>query len=149
MNGVARKEAFEDEFRKWVVADPERVKKYGTILDEYASIYETYTHNYLVNTYTNEVFGSSGVEPATLAAAFRRAVEMAAKKDSGLDAELKRLQEYADGFFRNYDRNVSEKLFVAVMEHVLQEYRLNGSQMLQGTGCFMRGRFQISCGETV
>lgn len=116
MNGVARKEAFEDEFRKWVAADPERVKKYGTILDEYASIYETYTHNYLVNTYTNEVFGSSGVEPAALASAFRRAVEMAAKKDSGLDAELKRLQEYADGFFRNYDRNVSEKLFVAVMD---------------------------------
>ncbi len=116
MNGAARKEAFEDEFRKWVAADPERVKKYGTILDEYASIYETYTHNYLVNTYTNEVFGSSGVEPAALASAFRRAVEMAAKKDSGLDAELKRLQEYADGFFRNYDRNVSEKLFVAVMD---------------------------------
>ena len=116
MNGVARKEAFEDEFRKWVAADPERVKKYGTLLDEYASIYETYTHNYLVNTYTNEVFGSSGVEPAALASAFRRAVEMAAKKDSGLDAELKRLQEYADGFFRNYDRNVSEKLFVAVMD---------------------------------
>ena len=116
MNGVARKEAFEDEFRKWVAADPERVKKYGTILDEYSSIYETYTYNYLVNTYTNEVFGSSGVEPAALASAFRRAVEMAAKKDSGLDAELKRLQEYADGFFRNYDRNVSEKLFVAVMD---------------------------------
>ncbi len=116
MNGVARKEAFEDEFRKWVAADPERVKKYGTILDEYSSIYETYTYNYLVNTYTNEVFGSSGVEPVALASAFRRAVEMAAKKDSGLDAELKRLQEYADGFFRNYDRNVSEKLFVAVMD---------------------------------
>ena len=54
--------------------------------------------------------------PVALASAFRRAVEMAAKKDSGLDAELKRLQEYADGFFRNYDRNVSEKLFVAVMD---------------------------------
>ena len=62
------------------------------------------------------MFGSTGVEPASLAGAFKRAVEMASGKESGLDNELKRVQEYADGFFRNYDRNVSEKLFVAVME---------------------------------
>ena len=116
MNGVARKQAFEMEFMKWVAADPERVRKYGKILDEYADIYGSYTHNYLVNSYTNEVFGSAGVEPASLAGAFRRAVEMASKKDPELDKELKRLQEYADGYFRNYDRNVSEQLFVAVMD---------------------------------
>jgi hypothetical protein len=116
MKGVERKEAFEKEFTDWVAADPERVRKYGKILNEYRDIYETYTHNYLVNTYTNEVFGSSGAEPVALAAAFRRAVEMAAKKDPGLEKELKRLQDYTDGFFRNYDRNVSEQLFIAVME---------------------------------
>ena len=116
MNGVARKEAFEKEFTAWVAADPERMIKYGKILDEYKKIYETYTNNYLVNTYTNEVFGSSGVEPASLAAAFRRAVEMATVNNPELERELKRLQGYAEDFFRNFDRNVSEKLFVAVMD---------------------------------
>ncbi len=116
MNGVARKEAFEKEFRSWVAADPERERKYGKILDEYAGIYSGYTHNYLVNSYTNDVFGSSGVEPASLAGAFRRAVEMASRKDPELEKELKRLQEYADGYFRNFDRHVSEQLFVAVMD---------------------------------
>jgi hypothetical protein len=116
MNGVERKEIFEKEFSEWVAADPVRMGKYGKILDDYSEIYKTYTHNYLVNAYTNEVFGSAGVEPAVLAAAFRRAVEMAVKKDSGLEKELKRLQDYSDGFFRNYDRNVSQQLFVAVME---------------------------------
>lgn len=116
MNGVARKEAFEKEFTAWVTADPERISKYGKILDEYKDIYESYTHNYLVNTYTNEVFGSSGVEPASLAIAFRRAVEMVSRKDPELEKELKRLQDYADGFFRNFDRNVSQQLFVAVMD---------------------------------
>ncbi|MCU0457966.1 MAG: S46 family peptidase [Bacteroidales bacterium] len=116
MNGVARKEAFEKEFMEWVAADPERVKKYGKILDEYRDIYKTYTHNYLVNTYTNEVFGSAGVEPASLAAAFRRAVEMAEKKDPGLEKELQRLRDYTDNYFRNFDRHVSEQLFVAVMD---------------------------------
>ncbi len=116
MNGVALKEAFEKEFRQWVAADPERVRKYGKILDGYAEIYPAYTHNYLVNSYTGDVFGAAGVEPASLAGAFRRAAELAAKKDPGLGKELERLQEYADGFFRNFDRNVSEQLFVAVMD---------------------------------
>ena len=116
MNGVARKEAFEKEFTAWVAGDPERIRKYGKILDEYRTIYETYTHNYLVNAYTSEVFGSSGVEPASLAAAFRRAVEMASVKNPELDKELKRLQGYAEDFFRDFDPNVSEKLFTAVMD---------------------------------
>lgn len=89
MNGVARKESFEKEFTKWVAADPARVTKYGKILDEYRDIYATYTHNYLVNTYTNEVFGSAGVEPAYLAAAFRRAVEMAEKRIRHLRRSLR------------------------------------------------------------
>lgn len=99
MNGVARKQAFEKEFMEWVSADPERLRRYGKILDEYAEIYGSYTTNYFVNSYTNEVFGSTGVEPASLAGAFKRAVEMASGKESGLDNELKRVQEYADGFF--------------------------------------------------
>ena len=120
MNGIERKEAFEKEFTEWVAADPERTRKYGKILDEYADIYKNYTHNYLVNVYTSEVFGSSGTEPAGLAGAFRRAVEMAQKKDPALkpelDKELQRIQGYADSYFRNFDVNVSKQLFVAVME---------------------------------
>ncbi|HRW26379.1 MAG TPA: S46 family peptidase [Bacteroidales bacterium] len=120
MNGVERKEASEKEFSEWVSADPGRTRKYGNILSEYAKIYEEYTHNYLVAIYTNEVFGSTGVEPAALAGAFNRAVEIAGKKDTGqkaeLEKELQRLSGYADNFFRNFDMNVSKQLFVAVME---------------------------------
>jgi len=120
MKGVERKEAFEKEFAEWVSADPGRTKRYGDILGEYAEIYEEYTHNYLVAIYTNEVFGSTGVEPVALAGAFTRAVEMAGKKDPGqkaeLEKELQRLSGYADNFFRNFDMNVSKQLFVAVME---------------------------------
>ncbi len=115
-DGVGRKEAFEKEFTAWVNADNSRREKYGKILDEYREIYSSYTHNTLINTYTSEVFGTAGVEPATLAGSFSRAVEMAEKRDAGLAKELERLAGLADNFFKNYDRNVSEQLFVAVME---------------------------------
>ncbi len=116
MNGVARKEAFEKEFTAWVAADPGRTRKYGTIMDQYAEIYDSYVKYYLVNAYTTEVYGPTGTEPASLAIAFRRAVEMAALKNPDLGDELKRLKDYAANFFKNYDRDVSQKLFVAVMD---------------------------------
>ncbi len=116
MDGVERKEAFEKEFTSWVQADPARTLKYGTILDEYDEIYQSYVKYYLVNVYTSEVFGSAGAEPAALVAAFRRAVELATKQSPDLEKELQRLKEYAAGFFRNYDQDVSKKLFIAVME---------------------------------
>lgn len=116
MNGVERKEAFEKEFTSWVQADQARTRKYGNILEQYDEIYQSYVKYYLVSVYNSEVFGSAGTEPAALAGAFRRAVELAAKQSPDLEKELQRLKDYAAGFFRNYDQDVSKKLFVAVME---------------------------------
>lgn len=148
MNSVARKEAFEREFTVWVAADPERFRKYGNILDEYNHIYENYTHNYLVNVYTSEVFGASGVEPAALAGSFRRAVEMAEKNDPELDKELKRLQEYAEGFFRDFDRKVSQQLFVAVMDlygrNIEPEWQADAYREMAAS---CRGNFSLAAGK--
>ncbi len=116
LKGVERKEAFEKEFTSWVQADPARTLKYGPIMQQYADIYDSYVKYYLVNVYTSEVFGSSGAEPVALAGSFRRAVELAAKQSPDLDKELLRLKDYTAGFFRNYDQDVSRKLFIAVMD---------------------------------
>ncbi|MFZ2287934.1 MAG: S46 family peptidase [Bacteroidales bacterium] len=116
MNGVERKESFEKDFTSWAEADPTRSAKYGTILGQYSEIYHNYVKYYLVNVYTSEVFGSSGAEPVALAGAFRRAVELASAKSPDLDKELQRIKDYTSGFFRNYDADVSKKLFVAVMD---------------------------------
>jgi hypothetical protein len=115
MNGVERKKAFERNFMTWVSEDPERVKKYGNILDQYSKIYPDYQMYYLVNSYTSEVFFSAGAEAVTLASRFRRAVELAGQKSPDLEKELERLSGYVEGFFRNYDASVDKKLFVAVM----------------------------------
>ena len=116
MNGVEKKEEFEKAFMAWVEAEPVRTQKYGKILDQYAEIYERYVEYYLVNIYTNEVFGSSGAESVSLAGGFRRAVELASQQSPELGKELQRLKDYAGNFFRNYDQDVSKKLFVAVMD---------------------------------
>ncbi|MDZ7634657.1 MAG: S46 family peptidase [Bacteroidales bacterium] len=116
MKGVEQKEAFEKEFMAWVEADPARTQKYGKIPGQYADIYDRYVEYYLVSIYTNEVFGSTGAEPVSLAGGFRRAVEMAAQQSPDLGKEIQRLRDYSGSFFRNYDQDVSKKLFVAVMD---------------------------------
>jgi len=115
MNGVERKEASEKEFVAWVAEDPERIRKYGGIFDQYSEIYNSYQDLYLVNIYTSEVFFSSGAEAVGLAGRFGRAAELASENSTGLDKELERMNGYATGFFRNYDPSVDKKLFVAVM----------------------------------
>ncbi|MRR20028.1 serine protease, partial [bacterium] len=50
------------------------------------------------------------------AGAFTRAVELSAQQSPDLPKELQRLKDYAGSWFRNYDQDVSKKLFVAVMD---------------------------------
>ncbi|MFN2314686.1 MAG: S46 family peptidase, partial [Bacteroidales bacterium] len=48
LKAVERKEAFEKEFTSWVQADPARTRKYGSIMEQYAEIYDTYVKYFLV-----------------------------------------------------------------------------------------------------
>jgi hypothetical protein len=116
IKAVERKKAFEKKFMAWVSENPERVKMFGDILDQYSKVYPDYQMYYLVNSYTSEVFFSTGAEAVALASHFRRAVELAGQKSPDLDRELERLSGYTKGFFRNYDASVDKKLFVAAMD---------------------------------
>ncbi|MEZ5012316.1 MAG: S46 family peptidase [Bacteroidales bacterium] len=64
MDGVGRKQEFEKRFTEWVTKDPARKEKYGDILDRYSNTYSEYRVFRLVNSYTTETSGRSGVEAA-------------------------------------------------------------------------------------
>lgn len=116
VNGVAKKEAFEDEFSKWVSSDPTHTSKYGKIFEQYDEIYRDYQTYYLVSIYTSEVFFSNGAEAVSLANSFRTAVDLASKNDPKLKEELARLENVSAGFFKNYNSTVDKRLFAAVMK---------------------------------
>lgn len=116
VNGVAKKEAFEDGFSKWVSSDPGRTTKYGKIFEQYDEIYLDYQTYYLVSIYTSEVFFSNGAESVGLANSFRTALDLASKNDPKLEEELARLEGITAGFFKNYNPAVDKRLFAAVMK---------------------------------
>ena len=115
MNTVEKKEAYEAEFQKWALSDPMRNEKYGKILEEYRSVYESYQIYFLVSRFTSEVF-FSGAEALGFSLSFRALPEMLATKDSKLQGELARMKNVAKSSFRNNNMATDKKLFVAVMK---------------------------------
>ena len=114
MNAVEKKEKYEAEFQKWASADPLRMVKYGKILDEYKSVYDSYQTYYLVNSFTGEVF-FSGAAALNFPLSFRDLLVMQATNDSKLQGELARLKNLTKSTFKNNNLLTDKKLFVATL----------------------------------
>ena len=115
MDAVGRKEAFETEFQKWVDSDPGRKAEYGSILDDYKSLYEKYQKYYLVSSFTGEVF-NSGPSSLSLAMGFSRLPAMFKSNDPKLKNEEARLKSLVKSFYKNVNIPTDKKLFVAVLQ---------------------------------
>ena len=115
---IEMKKEFERGFTAWVKDRKKRDNNYGHILPAYETLYEKMQEYYLVNSYTSETMGRSGVEAISLAASFIPLVE-AVNNDAGEDDiknMLERLSNRIPNFFRNYNRSVDKKLFVAMLK---------------------------------
>ncbi|MDT8402085.1 MAG: S46 family peptidase [Bacteroidales bacterium] len=115
---IGKKKEFEKEFTAWVKDKRRRNKNYGHILPTYKTLYEQMQEYYLVNSYTSETLGRSGVEAVSMAASFIPLVEAVHNEadDDEIKAILERLSSRIPNFFRNYNRSTDEKLFVAMMD---------------------------------
>ena len=114
---IEMKKEFERGFTAWVKDRKKRDNNYGHILPAYETLYEKMQEYYLVNSYTSETMGRSGVEAISLAASFIPLVE-AVNNDAGEDDiknMLERLSNRIPNFFRNYNRSVDKKLFIAML----------------------------------
>jgi hypothetical protein len=115
---IAKKEEFERQFTEWVKDKKKRDKAYGNILPAYKDLYEQMQVYNLVNSYTNEIMGRSGVEAISFASSFIPLVE-AVNEGAGeddIDNLLRRLSRRIPGFFQNYNRPTDKKLFIAMMD---------------------------------
>jgi hypothetical protein len=56
MEVINKKKAEEEEFIQWINEQPERVEKYGAILNNMHNLYATYQNNIQISTYNQEPF---------------------------------------------------------------------------------------------
>ncbi|MDZ7738418.1 MAG: S46 family peptidase [Bacteroidales bacterium] len=118
LNTIEQKEEFEDKFTLWLNDKRKRQKQYGHILPAYKELYEEMQVYRLVNSYSSETMGRSGVEAVSIAASFIPLVE-AVKNEAGeeeIDRILERLSSHLQRFYQNYNMPTDKKIFVAMME---------------------------------
>ncbi|MBN1388634.1 MAG: S46 family peptidase [Bacteroidales bacterium] len=115
---IDKKKEFEKEFTAWVKEKRKREKNYGHLLTSYKSLYEQMQEYSLVNSYTSETIGRSGVEAINMASAFIPLVEAVNNEvgDDELQIILEGLSSRISRFFHNYNMPTDRKLFVAMLE---------------------------------
>jgi len=117
MKTIEKKKEFEDRLSMWINADKDRIMKYGSILPKYKELYSGLIGYNIVNSYSNEVFYSNGIEAVSLARNIKVLAEQIKSNTSTDQIQIMKINliEYARGFFKNYNKETDKKLFVALM----------------------------------
>jgi hypothetical protein len=115
MNTIGKKQEFEAELTQWIDSDAKRKSDYGDILPAYREIYDNLKEYTLVNSFTNEVI--NGVDAFALSRRTRELADMYENDTAAEDIQKLKdiLIEDAGQFFRNFNKETDQKLFVAMM----------------------------------
>jgi len=113
---IARKQAYEERFTKWVNEDRNRAAKYGNILPEYKKLYEQLRVYQFVNSYTSEVV--NGAEAIGISRRINTLSEMVrGNSEERLINEMRNnLLKVTASIFRDYNMKVDMDVFISVME---------------------------------
>lgn len=117
MSTIEKKREYEKGLLQWIDSDGARSEKYGDILPQYKRLYEEMREYRIADSYTSEVFFSSGAEAVGFARNIRSLADMVSgKADPEKINKMKEvLQNGAAAFFKNYNIETDKKLFTAVM----------------------------------
>ena len=130
-DALSKKKAYEAEFQKRVLANPQWKTKYGSTLQDLNSAYAEIKPYGYSRDYFNEII--SKIELFTVAGQLSSLVN--SFDDGGETAFLKRKKEvtdFLDGFFPEHNTEVDKKLFAALMNmYVMDQEKGNVSPMMK------------------
>jgi uncharacterized protein (DUF4415 family) len=130
-NALSKKKAYETEFQKRVLANPQWKTSYGTVLQDLNNAYAEIKPYGYARDYFNEII--SKIELFTVAAQLNSLVT--AFDQGGEAAYLKRKKEVSDyltAFFTEHNTEVDKKLFAALMKmYVMDQEKENVSPMMK------------------
>lgn len=118
-NAVEKKKRYEAEFQKRVNANPQWKDKYGNLLAELESAYTELEPLGRSRDYFNEVM--SKIEIFTITAQVNSIISAQGK--SNYDATLSRVKDRLEDLYKEYNAEVDEKLFAAMMEMFYEDQK--------------------------
>jgi hypothetical protein len=116
LDGIEKKQDFEQDFQQWVQSNAEINAKYGQLLPAFGKVYSEIVP--VSNAYTYLTEGLFGIEIIRFAWGYNNLVKQSNDK-SKTEAEILKLVEQlrtsAATFYKNYNRQVDEQLFETLM----------------------------------
>lgn len=120
---VAKKIAEEQEFTKWVNADPERKKAYGTLLSDMKKVYSTYNNQQKSLTFLSETF--LGIEMNLFMYSKLSRFTVSWADGSWTEEELaknrEKMAQEIENYFKSYNQDVDAECFVELMYYYFSE----------------------------
>ncbi len=115
-DGIGRKKAYEQEFQKRVEAKPEWKEAYGGLLPQFKKLYAELEPYAKSRNYIGEIAGRN-IELFILANTLHGLVKQYdANGSQALTNNLPRIQNYLDGFFKDFQQTVDQQVFASLME---------------------------------
>ena len=127
-HAIEKKQEFEQRFNAWCKDDPQREKKYGSLLQQYKKVYDVYEPYSLAASYISELVFRNGIEIAQMAGSFGTLVNLYEKSGKkGVDQEKltaikASLQKNTERFYKDFymplDKEMTAKLLTMYKENV-------------------------------
>ena len=115
-NALAKKEQYEADFTELISSRPEWKTRYGTLLGDLKNLYRDREPYLRALVYYSE-FLRVNTQILPLADRFERLVNAFQNNgQTGYDEEVKKMQAYLPGFFKDYDAGVDQEIYASVLE---------------------------------
>ena len=118
MNGIEKKQVFEDRFMGWVNQSEKRQEKYGQLLPAFAATYTALEPYQKSEDYLRE--GGMGIELVVFASRFNHLVEVSNKNNSDtalINKTVNSLRRSSDNFFKDYYK-LADKEVMSTLLHI-------------------------------
>lgn len=117
MGTIEKKKEYEEKLTRWINEDKLRSEKYADLLPRYKELYSKLREYTLVLSYTNEVYFNSGVEAIGFARYIKTLEDLinGNADNNKITMAKSNLLSFAAEFYKNYNKEIDKKIFVAVM----------------------------------
>jgi hypothetical protein len=116
LDAISKKQQEEQQFAEWANADPVILYKYGGLISAFREDYAKLAPLAVASKYLTE--GGLGVEIIRYAFSFDALLGKSKSKDrkpEDIAKAVEKLRNAAAGYFKNYDANVDQNVFVALL----------------------------------
>ncbi|MEI6123388.1 MAG: S46 family peptidase [Bacteroidota bacterium] len=113
---IKRKQVLEDQFSNWANSDKDRATKYGTLINDFKTLYATYAVFNLAAEYLYEA--GMGIECVRFASSYEKLIQLSAgkkKNDDEINKYLDKLKTSAEGYYKNYDPRIDHEMMAALL----------------------------------